>query len=355
MKNDETMKNISRINAKIYDLMFLLYDQMAQIKEQLDLLIKSGKTYYKGYKITGDIGFAVDEEDKNPEVDDYFEAESEWKLVFEYGKKLPTKLKALDLWKNYSKDELSIPMDYICRVTYGFLHPKKEEDEKSYWANYKIPYEIFKNAKPEDFYHCIKITIGKFKLRRKFTEKERKDFRMNKEYFEKLKKHPERQNFFWFEKRKLLKLAKKMLEYELSINSTSKKIRKDFEQLVKNGYSIFDKSEIEKTLDYNFHHPFGIVTKEDSLLAHIFHNLMTMNGLSADNEENYFDDEVPQWADPMFFRNEPFNKIHLCFSMHGLYTHCDLTTKEVLKMKLRNFSPYFEIRIETNPEEAEEE
>lgn len=350
MENDETMKNISRINARIYDLMFLLYDQMAQIKEQLDLLIKSGKTYYKGYKITGDIGFGVDEEE-NPEIDDYFEAESEWKLVFKYGKKVPTKLKALDLWKNYSKDELSIPMDYICRVTYGFLHPKREEDEKPYWANYKIPYEIFKKAKPEDFYHCIKITIGKFKLRRKFTEKERKDFRANEEYLEKLEKHPERQKFFWFEKRKLLKLAKKMLEYELSINATSKKIRKDFEQLVKNGYSIFDKSEIEKTLDYNFHHPFGIVTKDDSLLANIFHNLMSMNGLSADNEKNYFDGEVPQWADPPFFQEEPFNKIHLCFSMHGLYTHCDLTRKEVLKMKLRNFSPYFEIRIETNPGE----
>ena len=346
MKNDETMKNISKINARIYDLMFLLYDQMAQIKEQLDLLIKSGKTYYKGYKITGDIGFAVDEEDKNPEVDDYFEAESEWKLVFKYGKKLPTKLKALDLWKNYSKDELSNPTDYICRVTYGFLHPQK--DKEPYWANYKIPYEIFKNAKPENFYHCIKITIGKFKLRRKFTEKERSDFRATEEYFEKMEKHPERQNFFWFEKRKLLKLAKKMLEYELSINLTSKKIRKDFEQLVKNGYSIFDKSEIEKTLDYNFHHPFGIVTKDDSLLAYTFHNLMTMNGLSADNEENYLDGEVPQWADPPFFKEEPFNKIHLCFSMHGLYTHCDLTRKEVLKMKLRNFSPYFEIRIETN-------
>lgn len=176
MENNETIKNLSRINARIYELMFLLYDQMAQIKEQLDLLIKSGKTYYKGYKITGDIGFDVDEEEK-PEIDDYFEAESEWKLVFEYGKKTPTKLKALDLWKNYSKDELSIPMDYICRVTYGFLHPKKEEDEKPYWANY------------------------------------------------------------------------------------------------------------------------------------------------------------------------------LCFSMHGLYTHCDLTRKEVLKMKLRNFSPYFEIRIERTPEE----
>lgn len=103
MKNDETRKNLSRINARIYELMFLLYDQMAQIKEQLDLLIKSGKTYYKGYKITGDIGFDVDEEDKIPQVDDYFEAESEWKFVFEYGKKLPSKIKALDLWKITAK------------------------------------------------------------------------------------------------------------------------------------------------------------------------------------------------------------------------------------------------------------
>ncbi len=352
MEYNKTTKNISRLNAKVYELMFLLYDQMAEIKEQLDLLIKNGKTYYKGYKITGYIVFAVDEEDKNPEVKDYFEAESEWRLVFKYGKKIPGKLKALDLWKNYSKDELSIPMDYICRVTYGFLHPKKEQSEKPYWPDYKIPYEIFKNARPEDFYHTIRITIGKFNLRRNFSEKDRKDFRMNEEYLEKLEKHSERQNFLWFEKRKLLKLAKKMLEYELSINATSKKMRKDFEQLVKNGHSIFDKSEIEKTLDYNFHHPFGIVTKEDSLLAYTFHNMMRINGLSADNEENYSkDSDVPQWADPPFFQKEPFNKIHLCFSMHGLYTHCDLTRKEVLKMRFRNFSPYFEVDIETNPGE----
>ena len=125
MEDYKTIKNLSRINARIYELMFLLYDQMAQIKEQLDLLIKSGKTYYKGYKITGDIGFDVDEEDKIPQVDDYFEAESEWKLVFEYGKKLPSKIKALDLWKKYTKAAPPIPRDYICRVTYGSRHPKK--------------------------------------------------------------------------------------------------------------------------------------------------------------------------------------------------------------------------------------
>lgn len=44
MEYNETAKNISRLNAKVYELMFLLYDQMAEIKEQLDLLIKSGKT-----------------------------------------------------------------------------------------------------------------------------------------------------------------------------------------------------------------------------------------------------------------------------------------------------------------------
>ena len=43
MEDYKTIKNLSRINARIYELMFLLYDQMAQIKEQLDLLIKSGK------------------------------------------------------------------------------------------------------------------------------------------------------------------------------------------------------------------------------------------------------------------------------------------------------------------------
>lgn len=103
MEDYKTIKNLSKINARIYELMFLLYDQMAEIKEQLDLLIKSGKTYYKGYKITGDIGFDVDEEDKIPQVDDYFEAESEWKLVFEYGKKTPTKLKVLICGKTTAK------------------------------------------------------------------------------------------------------------------------------------------------------------------------------------------------------------------------------------------------------------
>jgi hypothetical protein len=46
-----------------------------------------------------------------------------------------------------------------------------------------------------------------------------------------------RRKLFWFEKNKILKIARKMLDYEFEINSTGKKIKSELELFTKNNFS----------------------------------------------------------------------------------------------------------------------
>ena len=333
--NIEEIDNVLINNNALCKRMVELFDQMALIKEHLDKMIKEGKTYYKGYKLRGSISFCYEDKTK-PEDDDtrYYEADSDWKLVFEDGKPLPNKIDALALWKNNNFGELNYPQRFICKVTHDFIYPKNKNLDR---CNF-IPLELFEKAKPEDFYHKISLEITKFPLPEKQLNKNSSDYLHYREYYE-----PKyfRRKFFWFEKKKILKIARAMLDYEISINETFEKMQSDFKSLAEKGIEIFGKYECsDPTLNYKFSHPFGIITKKDAMRSLYVHNMMMVScstlGHNADEKkENYSD----VWLE--FFWEKPYSAYHLGFLNHSLWDHCNLGASEILKMKLKNFSPCY--------------
>ena len=122
-------------NNLLCNRMVELYDQMALIKEQLDKMIKEGKTYYKGYKLRGEIGFYHEYEKKSEDEDEeYYEADCDWKLVFEDNKPLPNKIDVLGFWTNNNFGELkkcclSIVLDIGCLSV--ALEPRTHGEDES--------------------------------------------------------------------------------------------------------------------------------------------------------------------------------------------------------------------------------
>lgn len=333
--NIEEIDRVLINNNALCSRMVELYDQMAVIKEQLDLMIKEGKTYYKGYKLKGEIGFYYEDTTK-PEDDDTkcYEADSDWKLVFEDGKPLPNKIDALALWKNNNFEDLAYANRFICKVTHDFIYPKNKNLDK---CNF-IPLELFEKAKPEDFYHKISLEITKFPLPEKQLNKNPSAYLHYREFYEPEYLH---RKYFWFEKKKILKIARAMLDYEISINETFEKMQNDFNLLSKKGIEIFKNYEFSSpTLNYKFTHPFGIITKKDAMRSHYVHTMIFLSSATLGNEadekkENYSD----VWLE--FFWEKPYSEYHLGFLNHSLWDHCNLGPKEIFKMKLKNFAPCY--------------
>lgn len=319
-KKDRVIEN----NDAICKEMEKLYDEMAIIKNTLDSFIKEGKTYYKGYKIYGEINFEPEKPIiMNGEEKD-FRAESDWKLVFEDKKPLPKKVDALELWKNHNKESLAYPQVFISRVTHDFIYPKKKEIFR-FHQNF-IPYEIFEKASPKDFYYHITVVISKYQLPYKklnsiLTEYDNKE----KRYSSKKRK------LFGFEKQKILKIAKKMLDFEVEGNIIGKKIESDFETLANKDLPFMKDFYVGKMVDYKFSHPFGIVTKKDILKSFKLNIMLTVSSMEISDN----------WIE--FFWEKPYSDYHLTFLNHSLWDHCQLSTKEILKMKLKRFSLCFKM------------
>ena len=276
-----------------------LYDEMAIIKNTLDSFIKEGKTYYKGYKIYGEINFepekplVIDGKEKD------FRAESDWKLVFEDKKPLPKKVDALELWKNHNKESLAYPQVFISRVTHDFIYPKKKEIFR-FHQNF-IPYEIFEKASPKDFYYHITVVISKYQLPYKKLNSILTEYdNMEKRYSSK------KRNLFGFEKQKILKIAKKMLDFEVEGNIIGKKIESDFETLAKKDLPFLEDFYVGKMIDYKFSHPFGIVTKKDILKSFRVNIMLTVSPMEISDN----------WIE--FFWEKPYSDYHLTFLNHSL-------------------------------------
>ena len=341
LSEDKTYCSIDKIdkilvnNNELCNRMVELYDQMAQLKEYIDSLIAQGKTYYKGYKITGEISFYLDEPINIEGIQNYDSATSDWKLIFDE-KPLPNKIDALDFWKNHNKHKLEYISNYICRTTHDFIYPKNKKTDRN--CNY-IPLSIFETANPNNFQHEISLTITKYPLNEKQINKNSEDYLHYREYY---RGKELRRNLFWFEKKKILKIARKMLDYEFEINSTGQKIIKDLEKFVKEYSPQFDNFYYEQKLNYKFSHPFGIITKRDAMYSQYVNNMMNISSCTMGSENDYNKDNYSDnWLE--FFWEKPYRNYHLGFANHSLWDHCNLGTKDILKMNLKNFSPCYEL------------
>ena len=315
--------NVIINNNALCKEMVTLYDEMALLKNQLDSMIKSGKSYYKGYKIFGEITFEIETPIVTKAGTEFDTVECDWNLVFEDKKPIPNKIDALDLWKNHNKGQLQYPQEFICKATYDFIYPQKKESSK-YSQNY-IPYEIFKNASPENFFHSISVVITKNHLPyEKINDYEEEKFSWKTGHY--------RRNLFWFEKKKILKIARKLLDIETEIHCIGKKIQTDFQDLSKTKLPFVKDLKLWKNVNYKFCHPFGIITKADARKSYLVNNMLTVS------EENY----SKNWLE--FFWEKPYSDYHLTYLNHSLWDHCNLNTKDILKMNTKNFCSCFELR-----------
>ena len=347
-KVDKILEN----NNALCNIMVELYDKMAVIKEKIDSLIKQGKSYYKGYKLIGNIELFLDEPISIEEMESYDNAICDWQLVFEDKKPIPNKVDALDFFQNYNSNDLGYPQQYICRATKDFIYPKKKKTNRH--CNF-IPLEVFEKVNPDDFGSIIYLELSKYPLPKKILEdisiKEKDAFR-NVHHRKSLKRE-----YFWFEKKKILKIAKKMLEFEFSINSVGEKIKEDLKNLSENGYLFFKNYYYEQNLHYNFHHPFGIITKKDAIQAELFSFMMNVGSLSMGTKDSWDGDIYSDsWIEG--FWEKPFINHHLCYLNHSLWDHCDLGEKDILKMRLKDFAPHLEIEfvnfdVDENQEDEE--
>lgn len=73
----------------------------------------------------------------------------------------------------------------------------------------------------------------------------------------------------------------------------------------------------------------------------------TMGSENDYNKDNYSDN----WLE--FFWKKPYRNYHLGFANHSLWDHCNLGTKDILKMNLKNFSPCYKLKwlFSNTPEE----
>ena len=333
--------SFSKNNAKIYYEMFQLYDEIEEIKKQLDLLIKQGKTYYCDYKIIGRIVFSLEESVKN-NGEDFDSAESEWKIETSYGKKLPSKTKALDLWKQHLFEHEEVgEWNYINRATYDFLFPKVDRNHDLYAHWHKIPFDIFSAAEPNCFERYIQITIGKYKVERDFSRDE--EMSETEKTFGRKEKPFEIFNFF--EKRKVLKLARRMLELEVETNHIGDQIEKDFAKLAYEGHKIFSDIDMDRTIHYDFHHAFGRKSKMDMIHTHYVEIMNFMSCMTSGSKDMKLSSETTQNCDPPCFRFEPYRYYHMSWTNHALWDHCGLSNKEILRMNPKKFCSWFDITL----------
>lgn len=333
----DLFKNISKINAHLYKMMFAAYDQVWELKTQLDSLIKQGKTYYKNYEIRCGIGLYPEEEYKTKDGKEFEGADCEWELVSTYKKKLPEKMKALSLWENYHFGPFKdLTHDYVCKAMYSFACPKIEKDEGRY-VNFKVPMEILDQAKSKDFYLNINLTFGKNKLVKKFTHEEWEDWRHDN-YCKKFHM-PSIWRLGFLKPWRILSQAKSLLRIELESADLTEQILKDFNSVYKNSKTMFTNPKVGMSLSYDHKRPFGIKTKGDSLIENEIQIMCGLGGIGSGNLDNHSNqNDIPQWCEPFIFMNPPYNKHYMCFANHGIWDHCSLRTDQVLNLKPKNFS-----------------
>lgn len=322
-------------------MMFCAYDQVRELKSQLDTFIKQGKKYYKNYEISCGISFDPKTEYKVEDGTIFNDATCEWKLVSKHKNKLPEKMKALSLWENYHFGPFEdLTHDYVCKAAYSFVCPKVE---KEYYKTYKIPMEILKQANPDDFELFINITIGKNKLVEKFSIEE---WRI-KNYSRKLHL-PSIWSIGFLKPWRILSQAKALLRIELDSSDISKQIAKDFSSIYKDPECIFSNPSVSMNLSYDYRRPFGIRTKRDSLVEQEIQIMCGLDGISSGNLDNHSNKtDIPQWCEPFIFMDPPYNKHFMCFANHGIWDHCSLRPDQILNLKPRNFAWSCEVSFGT--------
>ena len=341
--NNKTLECIRVINARLLKLMFQVYEKSAEIKNILDDFISQGRRYYKDYQIEAGIIYFNDEREDIPLIDGqkFEEADCEWKLRFSH-KKMPSKLKTLDLWNNY-QSYFNAKGEYFCRAMYDFLCPKIEKDGEKFICWHKIPEDIFPLLNPEDFNFYVELKIGKEKLPTDVTDEEQEEWRY--------RIHKKESCFpILFEKKRTLHLAKKLLQIELEAAELYRNVKKDFDALEKSGFAPFKEVDIQSPeLIYNHHHLFGIKTKEEKIIEKEIEILGTSFALNIDevsHEKNA--KEVLSWFEHYAYL--PYDNYYLCYTFHCLNDHCGLSKRQMLKLKSRNFKPGFDIDFEFEEE-----
>lgn len=329
-------KNIRKINAHLYKMMFQVYDYVKEIKTQLDSFIKEGKTYYKNYEINCGIGFYPDEEYKTEDGTVFEGASCQWELIAKYKKPLPEKIKALSLWENFHFGPFEdLTHDYVCKAMYAFACPEKKKDSEDY-CDYMVSMEILKQAKPEDFHISLEISFGKNRVVKNFTREEFHS-RRDADYSKKL--HiPSIWEFPLLRPMRILSQAKALLRIELEAADVKKQIFNDFSSIYKGDSDFFSKPHVHMDLCYGYKRPFGLKSKKDSMIEFDIQTMCGLNGISAGNladDSNKAD--IPQWCEPFEFMTSPYNRHYLCFANHGIWDHCSLRADQILKLKPLNF------------------
>lgn len=332
------IENIRMINAHLYKMMFKMYDQVKELKTQLDFFIKEGKSYYKNYEINCGIGFYPDSKYKLEDGTVFEGADCEWKLVSKYKEKLPEKMKALSLWQNYHFGPFeNLTHDYVCKALYSFACPKKEKDDRRRpHTNYKIPLEVIKRCRPEDFSTSIELCFGENLHHGNFSYEDWQNWR-NSNFSKKLFL-PSIWQLPLLRTIHILNQDKALLRIELESADIRNQVIKDFDAVKDKMNDIFSKKRINMSLTYGYKRPFGIKTKADSLVENEIQIMCWLDGISSANLDDQSNKrDIPQWCEPFIFMQPPYNKHYMCFANHGIWDHCSLRTDQILKLKPHNF------------------
>ena len=134
-----------------------------------------------------------------------------------------------------------------------------------------------------------------------------------------------KRKLFGFEKRKILKIARLLLDFEIEGNDLGKKIEKDFKSFAKKDLSFLREYYFSNKVNYKFSHPFGIVTKKDIFKAYYVDIMLEIRNMELSDN----------WLE--FFWEKPYTDYHLTYLNHCLWDHCYLDTREILKMKPKRF------------------
>ena len=332
------IENVRMINAHLYKMMFKMYDQVKELKTQLDFFIKEGKSYYKNYEINCGIGFYPDSEYKLEDGTVFDGADCEWELVSKYKEKLPEKMKALSLWQNYHFGPFeNLTHDYVCKALYSFACPKKEKDDRKHpHANYKIPLEVIKRCRPEDFSTSIELCFGENLQHKNFSYEDWQNWRdsnFSKKFF-----LPTIWQLPLLRTIRILNQDKALLRIELESADIRNQVIKDFDAVKDKMNDIFSKKRINMSLSYGYKRPFEIKTKADSLVENEIQIMCWLDGISSANLDDQSNErDIPQWCEPFIFMQPPYNKHYMCFANHGIWDHCSLRTDQILKLKPCNF------------------
>ena len=363
---DSPFSNVQAINARLYKLMFDAYYRVSDLKNILDTFISQGKKYYKDYEITATICYDAPEDQKFKLAngEDFEFAECDWELSTTYGKKMPSKMKALDLWNNY---QFAFPEGigfYFCRPMFNFVFSEKPNDEGFHTTWHTLPDEVITKLNPNDFYMHISVEIGKKTLPKNITCKDRNSLEDGRchsyELHEKetnpiLKYLKKRYLYgpFLFGKTRELHFAKTLLKLELEEESLVRKIEQDFAELKRQGCGVFKELEtVGSTLVYNHHHLprhfLGIKTQKEKIIEILIEETISQSLDVEDFKSN--EKLVFNWIE--CYAVPPFTDHYLCYSFHQLWDHCNLSKRQFINLRPRNFHVGATLYFDFEDEEA---